>query len=355
MYKDWRKTLIPPSMSIIEAMRLIDKIALQIVLVVDSDNVLLGSVTDGDIRRAILKGGSLDDPIANVMNKRPTAFTADESREDMLVAMRLFKLSKVPVVDKKNRVVGLQIFEEILHPTPRDNPVIIMAGGLGTRLGSLTQNCPKPLLHIGNQPVLQTILESFAFYGFHRFYFSVNYKAEMIKDFFGDGSRWDVNIQYIEENKRMGTAGALSLLPKKPDIPFFVMNGDILTKVNFLQLLDFHFDHRATATMCAFKYDLQIPYGVLQVDKHRLKEITEKPLQSFFVNAGIYILEPETLNYIPAQTYYDMPNLFEKIISEKKEAAVFPIREYWLDIGRMSDFEQAQTDFSEVFTDQIGS
>lgn len=349
MYKDWHKTLIAPTTSIIESMRLIDQIALQILLVVDDDKTLLGTVTDGDIRRAILKGGSLEDPIESVMNTRPTAFTVDESMKDMLVAMRLLKMSKVPVVDHKNRVVGLEILDALLRPTPKDNPVVLMAGGLGSRLGSLTKNCPKPMLRVGNQPVLLTILENFMAYGFHNFYLSVNYKAKMIEEYFGDGSKWNVSIKYIHEDKRLGTAGALSLLPEKPDMPFLVMNGDILTKVNFLQLLDFHTEHRATATMCAFKYDMQIPYGVLQIDKHRLVEIDEKPTQSFFVNAGIYVLEPKVLDYIPTETFFDMPNLYETLIETKQEAAVFPLREYWLDIGHMSDFERAQGDFNNFF------
>ena len=352
MYKDWQKTLIQPTTSIIEAMRLIDKIALQILLVTDEDKTLLGTVTDGDIRRAILKGGAMEDPIENVMNTRPTAFTADESVEDMLVAMRLLKISKVPVVDYKNRVVALEILEELLRPAHKDNPVVLMAGGLGVRLGSLTKNSPKPLLYVGNQPVLQTILESFIAYGFHNFYFSVNYKAEMIEEFFGDGSKWDVSIKYIHEDKRMGTAGALSLLPERPEMPFFVMNGDILTKVNFLQLLDFHNEHRAVATMCAFKYDLQIPYGVLQIDKHRLIEIDEKPVQSFFVNAGIYVLEPKTLDHIPVDAFFDMPSLYETLIDTRQEAAVFPLREYWLDIGHMANFKRAQGDFKDFFSQE---
>ncbi len=352
MYKDWQKTLISPATAIIEAMRLIDKIALQILLVTDEDKTLLGTITDGDIRRAILRGESLEDPIENVMNTRPTAFTADESVEDMLVAMRLLKISKVPVVDHKNRVVGLEILDELLRPSPKDNPVVLMAGGLGSRLGSLTKNCPKPLLHVGNKPVLQTILENFMAYGFHNFYFSVNYKAKMIEEYFGDGTKWGVSIKYIHEDKRMGTAGALSLLPENPKMPFFVMNGDILTKVNFLQLLDFHGEHRAAATMCAFKYDLQIPYGVLQIDKHRLVEIDEKPVQNFFVNAGIYILEPKTLNHIPADTFFDMPSLYETLIETKQEVAVFPLREYWLDIGHTSDFERAQVDFKNFFNQE---
>ena len=352
MYKDWQKTLTPPTTSIIEAMRLIDKVALQILLVTDQDKTLLGTITDGDIRRAILRGGSMEDPIEGVMNTKPTTFAVDESMADMLVAMRLLKISKVPVVDHLNRVVRLEIIDELLRPTPKDNPVVIMAGGLGSRLDSLTKNCPKPLLQVGHQPVLQTILENFVVYGFHNFYFSLNYKAEMIEEFFGNGSKWDVSIKYIHEDKRMGTAGALSLLPEKPDIPLFVMNGDILTKVNFLQLLDFHIEHRAAATMCAFKYGLQIPYGVLQIDRDSLIKIDEKPVQSFFVNAGIYVLEPQVLAHIPADTFFDMPSLYEKLIESKKEAAVFPLREYWIDIGHMSDFERAQGDFKKIFDNE---
>lgn len=348
----WEKVLVAPETSIIEAMRLMDETALQIIIVVSGERQLLGTVTDGDIRRAILKGTELKERIDTVMNRRPTTFKADESRQDMLTAMRLLGFSRVPIVDDRNRVVGLQILDTLLRPTSKDNPVILMAGGLGSRLSALTQNCPKPLLPIGNQPVLQTILENFISYGFHKFYISVNYKAEMIMDYFGNGSRWDVSIEYIHEDKRMGTAGALSRLQERPQQPFFVMNGDILTKINFLQLLDFHTEHKAAATMCAYKYELQIPYGVLKVDRYRLQEITEKPTQSFFVNAGIYVLEPDTLDHIPADTFFDMPSLFEKIIASGQESAVFPIREYWLDIGKMSDFELAQSEYAKVFGEE---
>lgn len=345
----WEKVLVAPETSIIDAMRRMDETALQIIMVVSGERQLLGTVTDGDIRRAILKGTDLKVSIDTVMNKRPTAFKANESRQDMLTAMRLLDIARVPIVDDRNRVVGLQILDQLLRPASKDNPVVLMAGGLGSRLSTLTQNCPKPLLPIGNQPVLQTILENFISHGFHKFYISVNYKAEMIMDYFGNGCRWDVSIEYIHEDKRMGTAGALSLLPERPQQPFFVMNGDILTKVNFLQLLDFHTEHRAAATMCAYRYELQIPYGVLKVDKYRLQEITEKPTQSFFVNAGIYVLEPHALDHIPADTFFDMPSLFDKIIASGQDSAVFPIREYWLDIGKMSDFELAQSDYAKIF------
>ena len=349
MKKDWKDILTPPTLSIVDTMRLIDKTAMQIALVTDENGMLLGTVTDGDIRRAILKGSDLREPVEKIMNTRPTTFRANESRQDMLVAMRLLMLTNIPIIDEQNRVVGLQVIDSLLTPAPKENRVVLMAGGLGTRLGPLTRNCPKPLLNVGGRPVLQTILESFIEHGFRHFYFSVNYQAKMIEEFFGDGGKWNVDIQYIHEDKKLGTAGALSLLPEKPSLPLVVMNGDILTKINFQQLLEFHADHRAIATMCVHKYDLQIPYGVVNVEKHRLTHITEKPTQSFFINAGIYVLEPRALEFIPSSTFFDMPSLFDKLLQLKLEAAVFPLREYWLDIGHMTDFERAQGDFENFF------
>lgn len=349
MKKKWNDILISPTLSIIDTMRLIDKTAMQIALVVDEDNRLLGTVTDGDIRRAILRGDSLGVRVEGIMNRRPRTFRSNESRKDMSVAMRLLKLSNIPIVDEQNRVVGLQVLDALIRPALRENPVILMAGGMGTRLRPLTSDCPKPLLKVGDRPVLQTILENFIEHGFQHFYFSVNYKAEMIEEYFGNGSKWNVNIRYIHEDMKLGTAGALSLLPEEPNLPMIVMNGDILTKINFQQLLDFHTDHRATATMCVHKYDFQIPYGVVNVEKHRLTDITEKPTQSFFINAGIYVLEPRVLHFIPQNAYYDMPSLFDKLMKQKMETSVFPLREYWLDIGHINDFERAQGDFKNFF------
>lgn len=355
MNNQWKKILVSPEITILETMKVIDENAMKLALAVDKNNRLLGSISDGDIRRALLKGISLNEQVKSIMNTRPTTFHDDEPRKDMLVAMRLLRISQIPIVDNEGRVAGLAVLDSMLNPTRRDNPVVLMAGGLGSRLRPLTQNCPKPLLNVGGQPVLETILENFIDSGFHKFYFSVNYKAKMIEDYFGDGSRRGIEINYIHEDKKMGTAGALSLLPQKPEMPVIVMNGDILTKINFLQLLDFHSDHRAIATMCAHKYDLKIPYGVIKVNKHRLIDIEEKPTNSFFINAGIYVLDPMALDYIPSGTFYDMPTLFTKLIEEQRETAVFPIREYWLDIGHMSDFERAQGEYQEIFNNEANT
>lgn len=345
----WRKALVAPEHTIREAIQTIDEGAIQIALVVDGENRLLGTVTDGDIRRGILKGVSLGDSVRCIMNSRPIIADADESREKILETMKQTRLHQIPVVDARGRLVSVEILDELLKVSNRENWVMLMAGGLGSRLRPLTDDCPKPLLKVGSKPLLEIILENFLEYGFRKFYLSVNYKAEMVKEYFGDGARWGADIRYVHEDRRLGTAGALSLLPEKPVLPLIVMNGDLLTKVNFQQLLDFHAEHGAKATMCVREYDLQVPYGVVRIENHRILSIDEKPVQRFFVNAGIYVLEPETLDCIPPSAYFDMPDLFLKLIEQKRETSVFPIREYWLDVGHMEDFARANGDFPEVF------
>lgn len=326
-----------------------DKGALKIALVVDPDHRLLGTVSDGDVRRGILKGFSLEDRVQLVMNLTPTVVAQNEGREKILTLMRKKQLYQIPVVDDAGILVGLEEIDTILAPPLLNNWVVLMAGGLGTRLKHLTKDIPKPLLKVGDKPILETILANFIEQGFSRFFISVNYKSELIEGHFGDGSRWGTRIEYLREDKKLGTAGALGLLPDKPTSPVLVMNGDVLTKINFQQLLDFHLEHKAVATMCVREYDFQVPYGVVKLDRHRIASIEEKPIQRFFVNAGIYVLEPEVLDLVPRDDYFDMPTLFEKLVDQQSETAVFPVREYWLDVGRMDDFDQAQGDFAKVF------
>lgn len=347
--KKWRNILVNPMSTLIDTIRIIDSAALQIALVVDDAGRLLGTVTDGDIRRAILRGLTLDEPVARVMNPAPTVARVNEDRQEILAVMKAKNLRQIPVLDDAGRVVGIEILEELLKGGRKENLVVLMAGGLGSRLRPLTQDCPKPLLRVGSRPILETILHNFIEYGFERFYISVNYKADMIKQYFGDGSRWYVQIEYIEEEERLGTAGPLSLLPEKPVHPLLVMNGDLLTRVNFDQLLSFHLDNRAQATMCVREFDLQVPYGVVKMDGHRLLGIDEKPVHRFFVNAGIYVLQPAVLELLPRGVYFDMPDLFARLVAQRQETAVFPVREYWLDIGRLSDYERANGEFEAVF------
>lgn len=341
--------MVSPHTPILDTLEIIDKNARQIALVADESDKLLGTVTDGDIRRGLLKGRALQDPISIIMNPFPTVASPYDTRDNILALMKIKQINQIPIVDEEGRIVHVEVLNDLLRPTKKDNWVVLMAGGLGTRLYPLTHDCPKPLLKVGNKPLLETILQSFIDQGFHKFYISVKYKAEMIQEYFGDGSDWGITIQYLQEKDSLGTAGALSLLPEKPSEPFFVMNGDLLTKVNFEQLLDFHKTYQAKATMCVREYDHQIPYGVVKLDKQRLVSLEEKPTQRFFVNAGIYVLSPEIVERIPHNQYFDMPSLFDLLMEEDQHTIAFPIREYWLDIGRMADFERANVEFAEVF------
>lgn len=349
MTMNWRDTLIGPASLLREAVEVIDAAGLQIALVIDEDGRLLGTVTDGDVRRAILRGVSLEEPVGRVMNENATTARAQDDRETLLALMRQRRLHQIPVLDATWRVVGLEVLDDLLKPQPKANPVVLMAGGLGTRLRPLTEDLPKPLLQVGPKPILETIIDSFIEHGFGRFYLSVNYKAEMIEAHFGDGSRWDVEIKYLREKERLGTAGALSLLPEPPTEPIFVMNGDVLTRLNFAHLLDFHAAHDAMATMCVREYEMQVPYGVIRTQSHRIIDIHEKPTERYLVNAGVYVLQADALGLIPEDQSFDMPDLFKRLMDRGEETAVFPIREYWMDIGQLDEFHRANGHFDEVF------
>ena len=346
---EWEKMLVAPGTSIRETIRIMEQGSLKIALVVNEERRLLGTVVDGDVRRGILKGCLLDGAVREVMTSSPTVASPKDGRDTILSLMRQKQVRQVPVVDEHGVLVGLEVLD-VLSALPKwDNPVVLMAGGLGTRLSPLTVDLPKPLLKIGNKPILEKILDNFVVQGFNRFFISVNYKSDLIEAHFGDGSQWGVTIEYLREEKKLGTAGALGLLPPQKESPVLVMNGDVLTKVDFKQLLDFHQEHKAVATMCVREYDFQVPYGVVKLDQHRIASIEEKPVQRVFVNAGMYVLEPEVLGLVPCGSYFDMPSLFQKLVDQQKETAVFPVREYWIDIGRHDDFVRAQSEYTKVF------
>lgn len=343
---NWKETVIYPETSLGEAIARIDKSALQVAVILNTDQTMAGILTDGDIRRAILAGKSLEIKVIEVMNATPTTVPMSMPRSEMLALMRRQTIHHLPIIDENRRLIGLATLDDLVGVVERPNWVVIMAGGLGTRLHPLTKDCPKPLLKVGGKPILEIIVESFAEQGFKQIFLSVNYKAEMIQDYFGEGDRWGVQVSYIREQERLGTAGALSLLPKKPNLPIIVMNGDILTRTHFDNLLQFHELQGALATMAIREYDLQVPYGVVRLDGTKIQSIDEKPVQRFFVNSGIYALSPDALNYLPSGAFFDMPSLFQKLAVDSRATVAYPLREYWLDIGRMSDLERANEDFS---------
>jgi dTDP-glucose pyrophosphorylase len=342
MSHSWKKILVTPSESIRTVLKIIDQQALKLALVVDHQNRLLGTVSDGDIRRAILNDASLEDEVSSIMNTQPTTSDVSMTRESILSLMEKKELHAIPILSNQV-VVGLETLHGLLHKPQYDNPVFLMAGGFGTRLKPLTDNCPKPLLKVGERPILETVILSFIRAGFTNFYISTHYLPEMIKEVIGDGSRWGIKVQYIHEEKPLGTGGALGLLPADlPDLPVIVMNGDVLTKVNFEEVLAFHNSKQSTATMCVREYEYQVPFGVIEADGFKITNLVEKPTYRFHVNAGIYVLNKSQISQVKKGEYLDMPTLFESLIGNG--AYVFPFHDYWLDIGRMDDFRRAQTD-----------
>jgi dTDP-glucose pyrophosphorylase len=335
--------------TIIEALKIIDKNALQIGLVVDENNKLIGTLTDGDIRRALINNFNLEDSIENVIFRTPTTAKITDSIQDIIKLGLEKKLHHIPIVDDNNILIELKVIEDLIKNKIKSNKVVLMVGGLGIRLKPLTNNIPKPMLEVGAKPILETIINQFSKSGFKNIVLCVNYKSDIIKDYFKDGSEFGVEIEYIYENKRMGTAGALSLLKNKPKEAFFVMNGDLLTNINFAELLDYHNANKSIATMGVREYEMQVPYGVVNTIGTDIKTIEEKPTLNFFVSGGIYVLDPVCLNIIPNDEYYDMPTLFENIIANKNKTITYPIKDYWLDIGRPEDFEKANEEYNEVF------
>lgn len=349
MQKDWNMIKVKPDSSIREAMDVLDRGAMQIVMVMDDECHLAGTVTDGDIRRALLRGQGMDTPISNVMNPNPVTGLVIEDREILQRTMQRHNLRHLPLLDAQGCLVSLACYELPLEPD-RTTPVIIMAGGLGTRLRPLTQELPKPLIKIGSRPILETIVESFSKQGFKNITLCINYRGDMIRDHFKDGSQWGVQIDYVEEINRLGTAGALTLLMRRIKEPTVVMNGDVLTKVDFVRLLEFHNKQGFSATVAMREYSYQIPYGVLEIDdKYKVQRVVEKPVERRYVSAGIYVLDPEVLDRIPKDTYYDMPTLFNQLLARGDAVGCFPLRDYWIDIGRLEDLDRAGREYAEIF------
>jgi len=348
--KDWTKVLLKSSDSLENAIQTLHLGGLQIALVVDNAGKLLGTLTDGDIRRALIRHRGMDCLIDEIMNKSPTTSLRSDSSDEIIARMKAKSLLHMPILDEKDVLVGLETLQNLTYGKKYDNPVFLMAGGFGSRLYPLTKNTPKPLLHVGNKPILESIIGRFIKAGFHNFYISTHFKAKKIHEYFGDGSSLNVSIKYVNEAKPLGTAGAIGLLPKNlPNLPILMMNGDILTKVNFEKLLSFHECQDGIATMCIREYSVQIPFGVVNINDQKAQNFIEKPIKNFFVNAGIYIFEKELLSKVKANEAIDMPNLLEQQIKNGSSINVFPIHEYWKDVGHLEEYENVNNSFNNGF------
>lgn len=307
-------------------------------VVVDESFKLVGLITDGDIRRALLKK-EID--VETIINKKPEAWLDTHARQAGINHMKKIHRNILPIINQENTLVDVLCLDEISFDTI-DNPVVIMAGGLGTRLYPLTKETPKPMLLINGKPILERIIEKLILQGFQNFYISINYLGNQIKQYFEDGERWGVSIKYIEETKRLGTAGALFQLKKVIEEPFVVMNGDIITDLDFRSFLNFHQVTNSSSTMCLYKQIHQVPFGVVEFDSDfKITSMREKPKNEYYVNMGIYTISPHALQYIPENEYYDMPTLFQNLIDDKKAVNVFIFDGLWNDIGRVEDYKSA--------------
>lgn len=333
---------VSPLSALRNAVEIIDRGGAQIALVTESDR-LIGIVTDGDVRRGLLRGESLDTPVLNIMRRDFRSLPVSATTAEALALMQREKLHHIPALDEAGKVVHLFLLDDLIKPKSLPNSVVIMAGGEGKRLQPLTHDCPKPMLQVAGKPLLEIILKQCLDAGFENFYFAVNYLKEQIQSHFKDGSAWGARIQYLEEDKPLGTAGALSLLPHRPDHPFLVLNGDILTRVDYTHLLRFHADHQSTATLCVRQHTTQIPYGVVRMDDVKVVALEEKPVLTHYVNAGIYLLNPEVLDLVPKDAFFDMPQLLETAALQGKSVNAFPIHEYWLDIGHPETLALAES------------
>ncbi len=331
------------------ALSVINSGAVKIALVVDTDNKLLGTLGDGDIRRGLLRKKKLNDTVEDIYFKNPTTANKGSTKEDLLRLCLINGVAQVPIIDEDWKVIDLFVIDDGLLKKQHKNHVVLMVGGLGTRLRPLTENTPKPMLEVGGKPILETIVKRFVDSGFTNITMCLGYKSNVIRDYFRDGDDFGANIDYIVEDRRMGTAGALTLLNKKLINPFFVMNGDLLTNIDFEKMLDFHIENDARATMCVREYDIEVPYGVVNIVNEDITSIEEKPIHSFFVNAGVYLLNTECVNLIPKGEFYDMPSLFEELILNNEKTISFPLSEYWLDIGKIYDYERADAEYRNVF------
>ena len=345
---DFENSCVSDEVDIRNSLMVLDKCNLGIVLVINNKKKLIGTLTDGDIRRALLNGKKLNSKVESIMNKN---FYFINQKDNLFEAQEnLIKkgLRHLPVLDKEGSIIKLLVSKNLSKKRDLPNSVVIMAGGIGSRLRPQTTYCPKPMLEVNGKPILEIVIENCIKHGFKEFFVSVNYLKDIIIKHFKDGSKWGININYLEESKPLGTAGSLSLLPPNLRHDILVMNGDVLTKFNIQKLLDFHSNHKAIATLSVREYIMHVPYGVINTKGVNVTKMTEKPSYKKNVNAGVYALNPSVLNLLNKNEKIDMPELLEKLITTNRKVIACPIHEYWLDIGLPETLEEAYSSWENI-------
>lgn len=337
----WRQVILPIDSTIQQAIRNLNESSMKIVVVVNARGELEGTISDGDIRRGLLKGLDFNSPIESIIHRNALVVPPALGRETVMQLMRVNKIQQIPVVDEHQQVVGLHLWDELSTPPVRSNLMVIMAGGKGIRLRPFTENCPKPLVLVAGKPMLEHIIERGKLEGFRHFVLAIHYLGHMIEDYFGNGERLGVRIDYLREQSPLGTAGALGLLKPRPDAPFVVTNGDVLTDIRYGELLDFHMRQNASATMAVRLHEWQHPFGVVQTKGVEIVGFEEKPIARTHINAGVYVLEADALTVLEEGAPCDMPTLFERLQAKMKRTVAYPMHEPWLDVGRPDDLSLA--------------
>jgi dTDP-glucose pyrophosphorylase len=338
--------MLPKEATIEQVVRNLDQVAVKIVLIVNEKDELLGTISDGDIRRGLLRGLALPSPITEIIHYNPLVVPPEMDRELVKQLMVANKIQQIPVVGKNRQVVGLHLWDQIATPIARPNQMVIMAGGIGTRLRPHTENCPKPLLPIAGKPMLEHIIERAKQEGFNSFVLAIHYLGHMIEEHFGDGRRFGVKISYLREEVPLGTAGALALLAPRPSSTFVVTNGDVITDIRYSEMIDFHNRHNTAATMAVRLHEWRHPFGVVQTQGVDIIGFEEKPVARTHINAGVYALSPEALDLLEKGTHCDMPTLFERLRSNGNRTVAFPMHEPWVDVGRPADLKSAKKELS---------
>jgi len=314
----------------------------RIALAVDSEFRLIGTISDGDIRKALLNGCPLDSPVSPQINRKCFYVLPSVPRAEVLDIMQARLFEQVPIVDEQGKVTGLHLLHDILGNVTRPNWAVVMAGGQGIRLRPLTENIPKPMIRVAGRPILERIILHLVSYGIGRIFLSVNHLAHVVEDYFEDGSKYGTKIEYLREDDPLGSGGAISLLPEIPEQALLVMNGDLIVDTNFTNMIEFHSQNDFYATMGVYSYFHQVPYGCVEIQDNKLAGLEEKPILEKMVNAGVYVLSPQAVSAIPKNTYSPITSLFENALKNNLVCGTFSIEKEWLDIGSPQQLRQAR-------------
>ena len=343
----WKQVAIQSDLGLYAAMRVLDELASQILLVVGENNVLLGTITDGDLRRAIMKGLDENTHVSALMNANPFVVKVNDDRQHIISKMRLNKIHQMPVVNDNYELQGLHFWDEISASPKYDNLVVLMAGGFGKRMLPHTEGCPKPMLEVLGKPMLQHTLERARDYGFTNFLITLHYLPNVIRNYFGDGSSFGVNIKYLEEREPLGTAGALSLIEELPTSPLIVLNGDVLCDIDLPKMISFHKKNVATATMAVRDHIYQNPFGVVELKGQEITGFNEKPVWRSYINAGIYILNPSVFELLKPNECFDMPDFFDKLRQLNYHTIAYHMQAEWMDVGNPTDLDNANRNWEK--------